>query len=89
MTTLRLPEQLLCEVEEVAGTGEENLSRFVETALRETLARRRARDVEPAPVEVAPVGSGELLPSVDLSRWAQFLQSQAAEPRHRHLHLSA
>jgi Arc/MetJ-type ribon-helix-helix transcriptional regulator len=89
MTTLRLPEQLLREVEELAGAGDENLSRFIEAALRETVARRRSRDVEPAPLQVAPVGSGEVLPSVDLSRWAQFLESQAAAPRHRHLHLSA
>jgi hypothetical protein len=89
MTTLRLPEALLREVEEAAGADDEQLSRFVEAALRETLARRRSRDLEPEPVRLAPIGSRDVLPEADLSRWAHFLQSQAAVTRHRHVHLSA
>lgn len=89
MTTLRLPEGLLAEVEEIVGTDEEELSRFVELALRETLARRRARTFEPRPLRVSPIGAGDVLPAADLSRWAQFLESEAAVPRHRHVHLSA
>jgi hypothetical protein len=89
MTTLRLPEALLREVESIAGASDEQLSRFIEAALHETLARRRARDLEPEPLRISPVGSGDVLPPADLTRWAQFLESQAAVPRHRQVHLSA
>jgi len=89
MTMLRLPEALLREVEETAGADDEHLSRFIEVALRETIARRRSRDLELEVVRVAPIGSGDVLPAADLSRWAHFLLSQAAVPRDRQVRLSA
>ena len=75
-TTIRLPDDLYREVKvTAAGTGQ-SVTSLVEEALRAALIR----ELEPSPAEravdrVRPVGTGGVLPGVDLTDSAQLLTS--------------
>jgi hypothetical protein len=76
MTTVTLPDSLVHEVEEVTSL---NLPDFVESTVRQELARRRVREHEQQPAQartaITPVGGAGVLPDIDLTRWTEYLVS--------------
>lgn len=64
-TTVRLPDALMREVKAYAAERGLTLTRLIEDALREVLARREAAD-GPTPAPLPTDGAGGLLPGVDL-----------------------
>ena len=64
-TIIRLDEQLLAEVKQLAAQSGQTMTAVVEEALREMLARRQ-RIAERPPVRLPTFGRKGLLPGVDL-----------------------
>jgi hypothetical protein len=71
-TTIRLDDQLLADAKRAATESGRSLTAFVEDALRETLARRRAVSTRKR-VELRTFKGGALLPGVDLDDSASLL----------------
>ena len=71
-TTVRLDERLLTEVKKYAAESGRTLTSVLEDALRETLARRCARDKR-VPVRLKVVRGSGVLPGVDLDDTAALL----------------
>ena len=71
-TTVRLDEHLLAEAKKYAAESGRTLTSVLEDALRETLARRCARDKR-APVRLKVVRGSGVLPGVDLDDTAALL----------------
>ena len=70
-TTIRLDDQLLKEAKAAAAASGRTFTELVESALRETLARRKAG---PGMQRVTlPTFKGELMPGVDLDDSAALL----------------
>jgi len=70
-TTIRLDDQLLKEAKAAAAASGRTFTELVESALRETLARRKAG---PRRERVTlPTFKGELMPGVDLDDSAGLL----------------
>ena len=65
-TTVRLPDDLLTEAKKRAVERGVSFTRLVEEALRETLARDRAREDEQETVQLTTVDGSGLQPGVDL-----------------------
>ena len=74
-TTVRLPDDLYREVKVRAASTGQSVTSFLEDALRAALVRERAAgDADGhAAYRVTPVGSGGVVPGVDLSDSAQLL----------------
>ncbi|MDR3069371.1 MAG: hypothetical protein LBU50_07700 [Cellulomonas sp.] len=72
MTDVTLPDDL---ADQVASVTAQELSTFVEAAVRQVLVSKRTRNLERA-AHVAPVGGAGVLPDVDLTRWADSLDLQ-------------
>ena len=68
-TTIRLNDDLLREAKAYAAATDRTLTRLIEDALREALARRKQR-AKPARVELPTSGGGGLQPGVDLDNSA-------------------
>ena len=68
-TTIRLDDDLLREAKAYAAATDRTLTRLIEDALREALARRRQRARRPR-VELPTSGGGGLQPGVDLDNSA-------------------
>lgn len=64
-TTVRLDERLLAEAKKYAAESGRTLTAVLEDALRETLARRRARP-RAKPIRLKTVTGGGVRPGVDL-----------------------
>ncbi|MCL2423330.1 MAG: hypothetical protein FWD11_05465 [Micrococcales bacterium] len=77
MTTVTLPDEL---ADQVAAVTSQELSTFVEAAVRQVLVSRRTRGVH-RPVRVTPVGAGRVLPDIDLDRWADAERTWAEQAR--------
>lgn|GEM_PF-1864946 len=75
MTTVTLPDEL---ADQVAAVTSQELSTFVEAAVRQVLVSRRTRRSQ-RPVHVAPVGSARPVPEVSLERWADSERAWAAQ----------
>jgi hypothetical protein len=73
-TTIRLNEKLLAEAKKYAAESGRTLTSVLEDALRETLARRRARP-KTRPVRVRTVKGDGVRPGVDLDDSASLLDS--------------
>ncbi|MCL2091833.1 MAG: hypothetical protein FWH11_11675 [Micrococcales bacterium] len=71
MTDVTLPDDL---TDQVASVTSQELSAFVEAAVRQVLVSRRTRNLERA--RIAPVGGAGVLPDVDLTRWADTMDLQ-------------
>lgn len=74
MTDVTLPDDL---ADQVSSVTSQELSAFVEAAVRQVLVSRRTRNQERT-TRVAPVGGAGVLPDVDLTRWADTLDLQPA-----------
>lgn len=72
-TTLHLPDDLYREVKSAAARSGRTVTSVVEDALRAELERFRAATTERTPFRVDAVGSGGLLPGVDLDDSASLL----------------
>lgn len=68
-TTIRLDDDLLREAKAYAAATERTLTRLIEDALRETLARRGARPLRRR-VRLCTVGGEGLQPGIDLDNSA-------------------
>jgi len=71
-TTIRLDDDLLREAKAYAAATDRTLTRLIEDALRETLARRQARP-ERRRVRLRTFKGGGLQPGVDLDSNAALL----------------
>lgn len=71
-TTIRLDEQLLREVKQLAARSGQTLTAVIEDALREMLARQRQMAERP-PVYLTTVEGEGILPGVDLDDSASLL----------------
>ena len=73
-TTINLPDDLLASVKKAAAESGETMTRIIEDALRQALARRRATGTGRAPrVSLPTYGRGGPLPGVDLDDTAALL----------------
>mgnify|MGYP001817514384 CR=1 FL=1 len=71
-TTIRLDDDLLVEVKQLAARSNKTLTSVIEDALREMLARQRKTD-ERTPVRLTTASGGGLQPGVDLDDSAALL----------------
>ncbi len=71
-TTVRLDDRLLAEAKKLSAESGRTLTSVLEDALRETLARRRAR-VNRKPVRLRTVKGDGVRPGVDLDDTASLL----------------
>ena len=71
-TTIRLDDDLLVEVKQIAARSDKTLTSVIEDALREMLARRRKTE-ERRPVKLTTVSGSGLQPGVDLDDSAALL----------------
>jgi hypothetical protein len=71
-TTVRLDERLLAEAKKYAAESGRTLTSILEDALREMLARRRAR-ARTKPVRLKTVTGSGVRPGVDLDDTASLL----------------
>ncbi|NIV35143.1 MAG: ribbon-helix-helix protein, CopG family [Anaerolineae bacterium] len=71
-TTIRLDDDLLVEIKQIAARSDRTLTSVIEDALREMLARRRKTE-DRAPVRLTTVSGGGLQPGVDLDDSAALL----------------
>ena len=71
-TTIRLDDDLLVKVKQIAARSDRTLTSVIEDALREMLARRRKTE-ERGPVRLTTVSGGGLQPGVDLDDSAALL----------------
>jgi K+-transporting ATPase c subunit len=71
-TTIRLDDDLLVEVKQIAARSDKTLTSVIEDALREMLARQR-ETTERTPVKLTTVSGGGLQPGVDLDDSAALL----------------
>ena len=71
-TTIRLPDDLLADLKQLAARSNRTLTRVIEDALREALSRRR-RKAAPPPVHLTTFDGDGLQPGVDLDDTAALL----------------
>jgi predicted transcriptional regulator len=71
-TTIRLDDDLLAEIKQLAARSDRTLTSVIEDALREMLARQRKTEKR-TPVTLATVSGGGLQPGVDLDDSAALL----------------
>ncbi len=71
-TTINLPDDLLAKVKKAAAESGTTMTRVIEDALREALARRRTAG-RAARVSLSTYGRGGPLPGVDLDDSAGLL----------------
>ena len=72
-TTIRLPEDLLAEAKKLAAERGTTLTRLVEEALRESLARAREGEECPEEFSLTTGGGTGVRPGVDLDDSASLL----------------
>ena len=77
-TTLHLPDDLYREVKAAAARSGRTVTSVVEDALRAELERFRASAADPTPFTIEAVGTGGLLPGVDLDDSATLLDAMEA-----------
>jgi Ribbon-helix-helix protein, copG family len=73
-TTIRLDDALLAEAKAEAARTGRTLTRVVEDALRETLARRGSSHGRREPVDIPTFAGNGLQPGVDLDSSAGLLE---------------
>lgn len=71
-TTIRLDDDLLVEVKQIAARSDKTLTSVIEDALREMLARKRKAN-ERTPITLTTVSGEGLQPGVDLDDSAALL----------------
>ena len=71
-TTIRLDDDLLVEVKQIAARSNKTLTSVIVDALREMLARQRKTE-ERTPVRLTTASGGGLQPGVDLDDSAALL----------------
>lgn len=71
-TTIRLDDELLVEVKQIAARSDKTLTSVIEDALREMLARKRKAN-ERTPVRLTTVSGEGVQPGVDLDDSAALL----------------
>ena len=71
-TTIRIDDQLLTEVKELAARNGRTITALIEESLRETLARRKKNRQQPR-IKLKTFGRGGLRPGIDLSNMAGLL----------------
>lgn len=77
-TTVRLDDDLLHRVKQIALTQRKTLTTFIEEALREKLARHEAV-ANAKPIELVTYDGGGLQPGVDLDDSAALLDLMEAD----------
>lgn len=80
-TTVRLPEDLLAEAKKIAAERGTTLTRLLEGALRESLARARRVAGKSEPVRLVTVRGRGTLPGVDLDDSAALLEVMESGPK--------
>ena len=73
-TTIHLPDDLLVQAKHAAAASRRTLTKVIEDALREALARRKPRG-RGQPVSLPVFGEGGLQPGVDLDDTAALLDA--------------
>ena len=76
-TTIRINDQLLAEVKQLAARTGQTLTAIIEEALRQMLARQQQMAQRP-PVELITVSGNGLQPGVDLDDSAALLELMEA-----------
>ena len=76
-TTIRIDDQLLAEIKQLAAQTGQTLTAIVEEALRQMLARRQQLTARP-PVKLVTVSGNGLRPGVDLDDSAALLELMEA-----------
>ena len=76
-TTIRINDQLLAEVKQLAARTGQTLTAIIEEALRQMLARQQQMAQRP-PVELITVAGNGLQPGVDLDDSAALLELMEA-----------
>lgn len=71
-TTIRLDDDLLAEIKQIAARTDKTLTSVIEDALREMLARQQKTEAR-APVRLTTVRGSGLQPGVDLDDSAALL----------------
>jgi predicted transcriptional regulator len=71
-TTIRLDDELLAEIKQIAARSDKTVAPVIEDALREMLARQRKTE-ERTPARLTTVSDGGLQPGVDLDDSAALL----------------
>jgi hypothetical protein len=71
-TTIRLDDDLLVEIKQLAARTDRTLTSVIEDALREMLARQKGTK-DRSPVKLTTVSGGGLQPGVDLDDSAALL----------------
>jgi len=76
-TTIRLDDDLLLQVKQIAARSDKTLTSVIEDALREMLARQQQGEKR-EPVRLTTVSGGGLQPGVDLDDSAALLSLMEA-----------
>jgi hypothetical protein len=71
-TTVRIDDELLAQAKALALRTSRTLTKVIEDALRESLARDRVVK-EAEPFELPTFGEGGTMPGVNLDSWAELL----------------
>ncbi len=77
-TTIRLDDQLLIEVKQLAARTDRTITAVIEDALRDMLARQ-GQIQQKKPVQLVTVGGRGLQPGVDLDDSASLLDSMESD----------
>ena len=72
-TTINLPDEHLTDLKKKAAESGRTLTKLIEDALRESLARKEVSGKRSHPVILPTYGSGGVLPGVDLDNSAALL----------------
>ena len=76
-TTIRLDDDLLAEVKQLASESNRTMTAVIEDALRQMLTRQPRSPARP-PVHLTTMGDSKLMPGVDLDNSAALLDLMAA-----------
>ena len=79
-TTIRIDNELLAEAKAVAARTGRTLTRVIEDALRETLARGKSNRRDQDKVELPTFNGSGLRPGADLDSSAELLELMDRDP---------
>ncbi len=72
-TTIRMTPELMREMKQVAAREGVTITLLIEEAVREALARRRAKSPRPSPARLPTAGRGGVWPGVSLDDMSSVL----------------
>ncbi len=77
-TTIRMTPELMRELKQVAAREGVTITLLIEDAVREALARRRAKAPRPSPARLPTAGRGGVWPGVSLDDMSSVLDGMDA-----------